>query len=217
MARNILNKWVANPDERSPLWLVLWKSVVPPKVKFFLWRLFWNILPTRSNLNAKGIACDHLYVVCGRHPKSTFHVFFNCEFSRIVWLLLCPWLTQLLATLSDPISFWVKLLSKASEAGHLRVVLCSLWFLWINRNNCLYKDSCFTPSAFYHLVHNLLASFSVAESVTSSSRLSPVPSWCPLDENAVKINVDASLNTNTIQQVWVWWSAIALAQFCFVL
>ncbi|XVF07913.1 hypothetical protein REPUB_Repub06bG0180100 [Reevesia pubescens] len=193
---SFLNKWVANPVDRSLLWMVIWKADVPPKIKFFLWRLLWNILPTRSNLNAKGIACYNSCVVCGRHPESTYHIFFTCNFSRTVWLSLCPELVQMLTTLSSPDSFWDDLLSKASEVSHLRVVLCSLWFLWTNRNNCLYKDCCFTPSTFCHLVHNLFMSFPVAKPVSTSICPSPVISWCPPADNVVKINVDASYNAN---------------------
>ncbi|XVF08744.1 hypothetical protein REPUB_Repub07fG0029400 [Reevesia pubescens] len=194
MARRILNKFVANPDDRSHIWLAMWKSAILSKVKFFLWCLFWDILPTRSNLIAKGIVCDHLCVVCGRNTKSIFHVFFDCDFSKVVWLSLCPWLVQFLATFSELASFWVQLLTKANEVGHLRVLLYSLWFLWTNRNNCLYKDSCFTPSAFCHLVNNLLVFSTDAELEDMTSRPSLVSSWYPPDKNAVKVNVDATFN-----------------------
>lgn len=45
-------------------WNRLWKMVIPPKVKHFLWRLCRNCLPTRINLQDRGVQCPSLCIHC---------------------------------------------------------------------------------------------------------------------------------------------------------
>ena len=43
----------------------LWKALIPNKIKNFMWRLAKNILPTRHNLQRKGIVLDTSCPLCG--------------------------------------------------------------------------------------------------------------------------------------------------------
>ena len=46
--------------QRNKLWKEIWRAYIPNKIKNFMWRLAKNILPTRSNLQKKGITLDTL-------------------------------------------------------------------------------------------------------------------------------------------------------------
>ncbi|OMO90013.1 reverse transcriptase [Corchorus capsularis] len=54
-ARNMLGKQVISREEISVKWRIVWGSLLLPKIKYFLWRLINNILPTKSQLQLRGL------------------------------------------------------------------------------------------------------------------------------------------------------------------
>lgn len=68
----------------STQWKKLWKLVLPPKIKIFLWRLLHNALSYKLNLQRRGItlpvncsSCDQL--------EDLNHVFARCEWAVLSW------------------------------------------------------------------------------------------------------------------------------------
>jgi hypothetical protein len=57
------------------LWKRIWKLSVPKSVQIFLWRLAKNILPTRSNLEKKGIILDTFCPFCESAVENVDHLF----------------------------------------------------------------------------------------------------------------------------------------------
>jgi hypothetical protein len=64
----------------------IWKIRVPRAVALFLWKACTNILPTKENLNKRGIASDPLCPVCGLVPETMGHVLWSCPAAKDVWL-----------------------------------------------------------------------------------------------------------------------------------
>ncbi|XVE96889.1 hypothetical protein REPUB_Repub02eG0262600 [Reevesia pubescens] len=123
VARKCLGKYVDDPELRSPLWKLLWESPVMPKIKFFCWRLFWNILPTRIALKSRGIHLDSSCCVCDSQPETLFHIFFECSLSIRLWQGLCPWMQCFLDEWSNGHEFWLFLVVKAKQSGQLEHLL----------------------------------------------------------------------------------------------
>ncbi|OMO64639.1 reverse transcriptase [Corchorus capsularis] len=88
VARQILGHDVNIDDESRKLWRRVWGSSIPPKIHYFIWRLIWNLLPIKTNLQQRGMDIDDLCVVCGLSVESLGHVFFECCYSRQVGILL---------------------------------------------------------------------------------------------------------------------------------
>lgn len=61
-----------------------WKLEVHPKVRSFLWKMCHDVLPTRTNLERKGVACPYHCVWCLIESEATCHTFF--------WSVLIVWL-----------------------------------------------------------------------------------------------------------------------------
>ena len=59
-------------------------KLIPPKVKFFLWLLSLNRLPTRDNLIARLMRVDEQCVLCG-NPESAEHLFTGCIPAVLIW------------------------------------------------------------------------------------------------------------------------------------
>jgi hypothetical protein len=73
---------------------VLWRKDVPLKVSVFFWRLFWNRLPSKSNLVRQGIIPSEAQLCvtgCGLQ-ESADHLFFSCDFFGKIWQFVRNWL-----------------------------------------------------------------------------------------------------------------------------
>ncbi|GJX51872.1 RNA-directed DNA polymerase, eukaryota, reverse transcriptase zinc-binding domain protein [Tanacetum coccineum] len=69
-----------------------WNKNVPIKVNVFLWRLSLNKLPSRMNLDRKGIDADSfLCPTCQDDVETVNHIFFNCDLAKRLWALLARW------------------------------------------------------------------------------------------------------------------------------
>lgn len=64
----------------EPIWKRLWTLKTVPKLRFFLWSVYHNALPTKTNLFNRHISPDPTCTLCSqRAPESIEHL-----------LLLCP-------------------------------------------------------------------------------------------------------------------------------
>ncbi|GKF26677.1 RNA-directed DNA polymerase, eukaryota, reverse transcriptase zinc-binding domain protein, partial [Tanacetum coccineum] len=69
-----------------------WNNMIPIKVNIFLWRLSLNKLPSRMNLDRKGIEVDSLLCpICHEDVETDNHTFFNCDLAKDLWALLARW------------------------------------------------------------------------------------------------------------------------------
>lgn len=63
----------------------IWKLVIPPKVRLFVWKLCQGILPTRSNLRRRIIQIEGGCLWCAREKETSTHLLFKCISARDVW------------------------------------------------------------------------------------------------------------------------------------
>ncbi|CAJ2652624.1 unnamed protein product [Trifolium pratense] len=74
---------------------MMWNNNVPSKVSVFGWRLLLEKLPTRDALASKGIITNpHEFtcVFCFRFVENCPHLFFSCNFTRMVWNAIFKWM-----------------------------------------------------------------------------------------------------------------------------
>ena len=69
----------------TSFWQRLWKISCPPKLKHFLWRLAWNSLALKMNLQRCGIKLDTHCPVCNRLDEDGGHCFLECKFVKHSW------------------------------------------------------------------------------------------------------------------------------------
>nr|GEW84404.1 RNA-directed DNA polymerase, eukaryota, reverse transcriptase zinc-binding domain protein [Tanacetum cinerariifolium] len=69
-----------------------WNHSIPIKVNVFMWRAMLNKLPTRVNLDRKGIEIDSLLCpICHEDVETVNHIFFTCDLAKVLWALLAKW------------------------------------------------------------------------------------------------------------------------------
>ncbi|KAL2894538.1 hypothetical protein RDABS01_010447 [Bienertia sinuspersici] len=69
----------------SGVWKFLCALQIPPKWKIFIWRLIWNALPLKVNLNTRGIGVDRTCNLCSNHEEMDAHLFRDCPFTATCW------------------------------------------------------------------------------------------------------------------------------------
>ena len=72
----------------NPLaWKKLWKLQLNDRLKLFLWKIAWDIIPTKSRLNhfLNLSPSDLLCPFCKFEVDFVSHIFFRCFFSRVAW------------------------------------------------------------------------------------------------------------------------------------
>ncbi|PWA63654.1 reverse transcriptase domain, Reverse transcriptase zinc-binding domain protein [Artemisia annua] len=71
---------------------VKWNKTLPIKINIHSWRLRKDRLPTRSNLDARGIDIDSLRCpVCNDAIESTTHLFVECTVAADIWSRIKDW------------------------------------------------------------------------------------------------------------------------------
>ncbi|GJV77892.1 RNA-directed DNA polymerase, eukaryota, reverse transcriptase zinc-binding domain protein [Tanacetum coccineum] len=69
-----------------------WNGCIPIKVNIFLWKLLLNKLPSRVNLDRRGIDIPSILCPnCQEDVETGNHIFFTCEMASTLWSMLDNW------------------------------------------------------------------------------------------------------------------------------
>nr|KYP48093.1 Transposon TX1 uncharacterized [Cajanus cajan] len=72
-------------------WKQLWSLKVPNTMKIFLWRIARGCLPSRMNLQQRGIPCTSLCAHCSLNQENEWHIFFGCQTTKSYWMTSGLW------------------------------------------------------------------------------------------------------------------------------
>jgi hypothetical protein len=179
---------------------LLWKLKLNARLKLFLWKIAWNILPTKEILNLILPITDSemLCPLCKSEAYSLSHLFFSCCFARIAWRSFF-WPLDSTAWSSLGLTEWIKgiinphpYLGIPKQESHLfqiyAAILCDL--LWFSRNKALHEG--IIPD-----ITSLAASIkkiAIAHHAAWSSKTSKVDEvWTLPVKGSFKINFDAAI------------------------
>ena len=82
-----------NEEEENEEFKMLWSTRVTPKAQILGWRVFLDRLPTKTNLQVRGVQLQHsLCDLCSEHEEIADHLFFSCKVSQKVWNMCDSWL-----------------------------------------------------------------------------------------------------------------------------
>ena len=85
---NLLQGYGLHPPSKSPCcWI--WGVDVPPKIRFFLWKICQNGLPTKKRLESSHVFLPLECVFCNFHAETDHHLFLDCPFGQDVVESLC--------------------------------------------------------------------------------------------------------------------------------
>ncbi|GKB05354.1 putative RNA-directed DNA polymerase, eukaryota, reverse transcriptase zinc-binding domain protein [Tanacetum coccineum] len=128
------------------LFATRWNRCVPIKINVFMWRLLLNKLPSRFNLDRRGIDVGSILCpICQDDVESVYHLLFSCEMAKDLWDLLAKWWEldiPVCANISECYS-WLDSLHASSK---VRLFLegaggTLLWSIWSFRNRLVFSSS----------------------------------------------------------------------------
>lgn len=61
-------------------WGKIWRLLLPPKMKIFLWHFCRNMIPVRRRLSNKEVQVPWLCPMCNIDVEHLAHLFFECDF-----------------------------------------------------------------------------------------------------------------------------------------
>jgi hypothetical protein len=132
--------------------LDVWHKCVPCKVSVFAWRLLQDRVPTRANLVRRQVlqTADILCAGGCGIPETVDHLFIGCTVFGRVWYLVCHWLGIPCVFHGSVKQHFVQFINLAGlpRASHvyLKVIwLASIWAIWKERNNCVFKSTVGDP------------------------------------------------------------------------
>ncbi|GKF48466.1 RNA-directed DNA polymerase, eukaryota, reverse transcriptase zinc-binding domain protein [Tanacetum coccineum] len=89
MRPHIINPTLPPPTTSSP---TRWNNLIPMKVNVFTWKTANQRLPTRSNLDFRGIDLHSvLCPLCEEVTEYEEHIFVSCGIAKEIWKGLVDW------------------------------------------------------------------------------------------------------------------------------
>lgn len=126
---------------------LIWTRDTSPKLKYFLWKVGANALPTGENLRKRGMLLNNTCIRCGA-PETIDHILFHCQFAIDVWTY-SSWEHPIDTSLDT--SLFEKLEESWSNTplppygfkGNPFPWWC--WFIWIARNQLIFENRAQSP------------------------------------------------------------------------
>ncbi|XP_024626847.1 uncharacterized protein [Medicago truncatula] len=130
----------------------VWHKLVPSKVALFVWRLLQDKVPTRANLVRRNVIQPNGILCAGGcgNIETADHLFLGCNLFGSVWYLICNWLGICYVPscqLSDHFLQFSNMASmpRFSHTFFKVIWLASIWAIWKDRNNCIFKNAVIDP------------------------------------------------------------------------
>ncbi|MCH82018.1 ribonuclease H protein [Trifolium medium] len=130
----------------------IWESPAPSKVIAFSWQLLYDRIPTRSNLDVRGIFVSDApweCVGCVGRVETSIHLFLHCPSAMMVWYDIFRWLGVVIVIPHSLFSLFEVLRGSARNAkvrqGFLLIWHATLWSIWKARNSSIFANGSFSP------------------------------------------------------------------------
>uniref|UniRef100_A0A803PAC2 Reverse transcriptase domain-containing protein n=1 Tax=Cannabis sativa TaxID=3483 RepID=A0A803PAC2_CANSA len=149
-------------------WKNLWTLPLPPKLKHFLWRVCYDILPTSQNLfNRKTLYSPH-FSRCHYHDETLEHALFKCPAAQKVWKLTD---FNTFITTHSSLNCMDLLYLAAIEfiTGHYHLFVCLLWKLWNCKNIWIHEGIPLSPDQILREASAYLEHYTVCNKEDSHS------------------------------------------------
>jgi hypothetical protein len=180
-------------------WKSLWKLNINHRLKLFLWKMIWNIIPSKHRIS-HSLPSSHLDTTCSLCAgpiDSIFHLFFNCPIARVVWRQSF-WPLDITALHIEDMTVWLSIILNPTRIGipaedtHLfqifAVVACD--HIWFSKNNAYHEN--LVPNALTISAH--INSLVLEHSLAWKTSLSRSPEvWKRLCSHFIKINYETAI------------------------
>lgn len=186
----------SNSEAESKGWLSLWKTTVPPKLRFFAWRLAQHSLPTGDVLLHRNMSSSCLCPLCGA-PDNWRHSLLECSASRCVWALSNAELVEhMTMTTETDAKLWRFAMSDSLPPEQFILMTVTLWAIWSVRRKVIHEDIFQTPFGTDRFIKSYLADIEFLQKKDRPHAISTprARAWLPPPHDHMKTNVDAAIS-----------------------
>jgi hypothetical protein len=131
----------------------IWDSPAPSKVIAFSWQLLYDRIPTRINLEARGVLSLDVpweCLGCVGQVETSLHLFLYCPSTMLVWSKIFQWLGVSIIIPPSLVSLFDLLKGSARNAknrrGYIMIWHATLWAIWKARNSAIFASGNFSPA-----------------------------------------------------------------------
>lgn len=142
---------------QSSHWCDLWKLKLHDRLKLLLWKVVWDLLPTKQKVALRiggqvQLVDEMLCELCGEQTESLHHLLFVCPYSQAVWSE-SPWQLNIVAFEEGLVEDWIRHLLHPHhtigiplEDQHLFQISVAntIDMLWADRNRVAHGGQCST-------------------------------------------------------------------------
>jgi hypothetical protein len=132
------------------VWFMLWGLKLQARLKHLLWKIAWDILPSRTNIGRFVSSVDLDSWVCPfcKGPQETLsHLFLECDLARLLWWN-SPWPLITSSFVVRPIADWIAVIVNRAlllaiprkEVRKFQIFAAlTLDFIWFSRNKLIFE------------------------------------------------------------------------------
>ena len=148
----------------SFLFKFIWKSKIPHKISFFLWKCIHMIIPLEDLIQLKGVKIASVCICCYKDSENFNYLFLDCPIAWIIWSHFSFILGIKISTSSFHqllMSSWLKKSSK-DFYRYLLIIIPGIifWEIWVSRNKCVFEDIKMDSNNIIASVTKFIISFS---------------------------------------------------------
>ncbi|KAM5582252.1 hypothetical protein ABKV19_002583, partial [Rosa sericea] len=180
----------------SQLWRKLWHARTPPKVRSFMWRVLKGILPTKVALARRVTLPNMKCVLCNSSIEDGIHLFKDCDIAGGIWLVSNLGV-HVKNVLGRQLEDWVLNVMELLHGGQFELFCMLLWVIWTERNNVLWKGTCFNASSAAQWASKFLEDFHKHHPVGQQKNPRIRSKWELPPRGRLKINVDGSYRSES--------------------
>ncbi|KAK1549604.1 hypothetical protein Q3G72_004632 [Acer saccharum] len=155
----------SDPSLFQRCWLKMWNLNIPPKVKFFVWRLCNNALPSLSNLLVRKVVRDVMCPKCGQNSETVGQALWWCAKSAEVWVST-PFWESISKFKGLGCEVVLRGLSECLKADAVESICMVLWGIWQSRNVVVHKGNGRSTASILEGSFGLLQDFQASKKLS---------------------------------------------------
>ncbi|GKU94169.1 hypothetical protein SLEP1_g7697 [Rubroshorea leprosula] len=137
-----------NGRETTSIYKRVWNPIIPSKISAFNWQLLQDRIPTKSNLQRKGIISglgDRKCALCEGEVEDSSHLFLKCRVAKWLWKACGKWWGISVNLENNCWKSFEQFGVQAKEACVKEAWDCIwnvvVWSVWLARNQKIFRDS----------------------------------------------------------------------------
>ncbi|XP_075654704.1 uncharacterized protein LOC142624852 [Castanea sativa] len=176
----------------NSFWNSVWSSLIPPKIKCFIWRACKDSLPLRTKLFDRKISNSFSCVLCNDAAESCSHLLWECSFAQAVWLE-APFRNSFSFPLHTQFIDIIDAAIKKLQSPEFEILCVAFWMIWNCRNKVVFENSNPKPDGLWSRASIYTLEFMEVNKKHLVSSAARVCRWSPPSIDSVfKLNIAIS-------------------------